>query len=187
MLAGVGRGPLASLLFLQYQCNCSILAGMRPPSYQTRKATPADAVVIASHRRRMFVETGRENSRILDQMSSHFLPWLEKMMLEDRYIGWLTSSEESILAGAGLLILDWPPHPLDPAQDKRGYLLNIFVEPEHRRRKIASRLIELALAEAQRRRIRVISLHSTEAGKSLYQSNGFRRTNEMFYIEPGVR
>ena len=45
-------------------------------------------------------------------------------------------------------------------------------------------LIELALAEARRRRIRVVALHSTDAGRALYESNGFRATNEMFYVEP---
>ena len=88
------------------------------------------------------------------------------------------------VASAGLLILDWPPHPLDPTSEHRGYLLNVYVEPEYRRRKLASHLIEMALAEARRRKIRVVALHSTEEGQRLYESNGFRQTNEMFYVEP---
>jgi ribosomal protein S18 acetylase RimI-like enzyme len=82
------------------------------------------------------------------------------------------------------MILDWPPHPLDPTSSHRGYLLNVYVEPAHRRKHIASHLIELALAEARHRRIRVVALHSTDAGRALYESNGFRATNEMFYVEP---
>jgi ribosomal protein S18 acetylase RimI-like enzyme len=82
------------------------------------------------------------------------------------------------------MILDWPPHPLDPASCHRGYLLNVYVEAEYRRRHLASRLIERALAEARSRRIRVVALHSTEAGRRLYENNGFRSTNEMFYVEP---
>ena len=42
----------------------------------------------------------------------------------------------------------------------------------------------MALAEARRRKIRVVALHSTEEGRRLYESNGFRQTNEMFYVEP---
>ena len=86
--------------------------------------------------------------------------------------------------GAGLLLLDWPPHPLDPVATQRGYLLNVYVEPPFRRRKLASHLIEMALAEARRRRIRVVSLHSTAEARPLYVANGFRTTNEMFYVEP---
>jgi hypothetical protein len=42
----------------------------------------------------------------------------------------------------------------------------------------------VALSEARRRKIRVVALHSTESGRVLYESNDFRRTDEMFYVEP---
>ena len=150
----------------------------------TRTATAADAPLITHHRRRMFVDAGRADNQVLDVMSYHFEPWVAKMINEGKYIGWLTLDGERVVAGAGLLILDWPPHPLDPRSVHRGYLLNVYVEPEYRRRRLASQLIELALAEARRRKIRVVALHSTEEGRRLYESNGFRQTNEMFYVEP---
>jgi ribosomal protein S18 acetylase RimI-like enzyme len=151
--------------------------------YQIRAATPADAAIITHHRRRMFVDAGRQDNRILDVMSEHFKPWVEARLADGRYLGWLTTEGGKVIAGAGLIVLDWPPHPLDPRQDKRGYLLNVYVEPEHRRKKLASHLIDQALAEARKQKIRVVALHSTDAGKPLYESNGFRRTNEMFYVE----
>jgi ribosomal protein S18 acetylase RimI-like enzyme len=152
--------------------------------YQIRAATPADAAVITHHRRRMFVDAGRQDNRVLDVMAEYFKPWVETRLADGRYIGWLTSENGTVVAGAGLIVLDWPPHPLDPRQDKRGYLLNVYVEPEHRRKKLASQLIDQALAEARKQKIRVVALHSTDEGRPLYESNGFRRTNEMFYVEP---
>lgn len=151
---------------------------------ETRTATPDDAKVITHHRRRMFVDAGRADNQVLDVMARNFEPWVAKTIENGRYIGWLTSDGDRVVAGAGLMIHDWAPHPLDPNSSHRGYLLNVYVEPEYRRRKLASHLIELALAEARRRRIRVISLHSTEVAHRLYESNGFRSTNEMFYVEP---
>ena len=44
-------------------------------------------------------------------------------------------------------------------------------------------MIDQALAEARKQKIRVVALHSTDAGEPLYESNGFRRTDEMFYVE----
>lgn len=151
--------------------------------YQIRTATPADAAVITHHRRRMFVDAGRQDNRLLDVMAEHFQPWVEARLADGRYFGWLTTENGAVVAGAGLIILDWPPHPLDPRQDKRGYLLNVYVEPEHRRKRLASKLIDQALAEARKQKIRVVALHSTDEGKPLYESNGFRRTNEMFFVE----
>ena len=171
--------------FLALTLDTGSLAGVYTAGmYQIRTATPADADVITHHRRRMFVDAGRQDNRVLDVMAEHFKPWVEVRLADGRYFGWLTTAEGKVVAGAGLIVLDWPPHPLDPRQDKRGYLLNVYVEPEHRRKKLASHLIDQALAEARRQKIRVIALHSTDAGKPLYESNGFRSTNEMFYVEP---
>jgi ribosomal protein S18 acetylase RimI-like enzyme len=151
---------------------------------KTRMATAADASLITRHRRRMFVDAGRRDDQVLQIMADAHEPWVVKAINEGRYLGWLTEDEGQVVAGAGLLLLDWPPHPLDPRSTVRGYLLNVYVEPSHRRRKLASNLIEMALAEATRRGIRVVALHSTDEGRALYEANGFRPTNEMFYVEP---
>jgi ribosomal protein S18 acetylase RimI-like enzyme len=151
----------------------------------TRAATVADASIITHHRRRMFVDAGRSDNRVLDLMAERFEPWVKEQIEKGGYLGWLAlDNAGAVIGGSGLMILDWAPHPLDPNSSHRGYLLNVYVEPAHRRKHIASQLIELALAEARRRHIRVVALHSTDAGRALYESNGFRATNEMFYVEP---
>jgi GNAT superfamily N-acetyltransferase len=116
-------------------------------------------------------------------MAQAHQPWVAQAIADGRYLGWLSEEDGKVVAGAGLLLLDWPPHPLDPQSSKRGYLLNVYVEPEYRRRHLAANLIEVALAEARRLGIRVVALHSTEEGRRLYESAGFRTTNEMFYVE----
>jgi len=151
---------------------------------RTRPAAASDAPLITSHRRRMFVDAGRRDDQVLKIMAEAHEPWVAKAIAEGRYLGWLTEDDGQVVAGAGLLLLDWPPHPLDPRSTMRGYLLNVYVEPSHRRRKLASNLIDTALAEARRRGIRVVALHSTDEGRALYEASGFRTTNEMFYVEP---
>jgi ribosomal protein S18 acetylase RimI-like enzyme len=151
---------------------------------KTRLAAASDAALITRHRRRMFVDAGRRDDQVLQLMAEANEPWVAAAIADGRYIGWLTEDDGQVVAGAGLLLLDWPPHPLDPRSIHRGYLLNVYVEPEYRRRRLASNLIELALAEARRRGIRVVALHSTEEARRLYEANGFRATNEMFYVEP---
>ncbi len=150
----------------------------------TRLAAAADAALITSHRRRMFVDAGRRDDQILQITAQSHEPWVAQAITDGKYIGWLTEDDGKVVAGAGLLLLDWPPHPLDPRSTHRGYLLNVYVEPGYRRRHLASNLIELALAEARRRGIRVVALHSTDEARRLYEATGFRTTNEMFYVEP---
>ncbi len=150
---------------------------------ETRTATGADAPLISHHRRRMFVDAGRADDKVLDAMSQHFEPWVAKMIDQEKYLGWLTYEGDRVVAGLGLLLLDWPPHMLDPRSCHRAYLLNMYVEPEYRRRKLGSHLMEIALSEARRREIRVVALHATEEGRRLYENIGFRPTNEMFHVE----
>lgn len=150
---------------------------------ETRAATTADATLITAHRRAMFTAMGRSRESILDAMSRNFEPWVTRMIIEGKYAGWITSDEERPIASAGLLVLDWPPHPLDPAGEHRGYLLNVFVEPDYRGRGLAHGLVDLCMAEARRRRLRVVALHTSDAGRPIYEAFGFRATSEMFYVD----
>jgi len=149
---------------------------------ETRSATTADAALIASHRRAMFAAMGGFEEPILDAVRRTSGPWTARMIEEGRYLGWITMDADRPIASAGLLILDWAPHPLDPVGETRAYLLNVFVEPEYRGRGLARGLVELSLAEARRRNIRVISLHASNEGRPLYEKLGFRTTNEMLCV-----
>jgi ribosomal protein S18 acetylase RimI-like enzyme len=151
---------------------------------ETRAATAADAALIAAHRRAMFAEIGGYDGSALDTLGRAAEPWTARMIEAGKYLGWITSDGVLPAASAGLLILDWPPHPLDPTGENRGYLLNVFVESGYRRRGLARELVGLCLSEAARRNIRIVTLHASSAGRPLYENLGFRTTNEMLYAEP---
>jgi ribosomal protein S18 acetylase RimI-like enzyme len=151
---------------------------------QTRAATAADAALLASHRQAMFAAIGGIDQSVLDAVRNASEPWTARMIGEGKYLGWITSEDGRPIASAGMLILDWPPHPFDPSGESRAYLLNVFVEPEYRRRGLARELVALCMAEARRRRIRVVSLHASREGRPLYESLGFRATNEMLSVDP---
>jgi GNAT superfamily N-acetyltransferase len=153
---------------------------------ETRLATIADATLISSHRRAMFEAMGRGTAETLDTMARFFEPWLLPRLGDGRYTGWIISDAATPIASAGLLILEWPPHPLDPTGESRAYLLNVFVESAYRRRGLARELLRLCLAEAHRRGIRIVSLHASDQGRPIYESLGFRAANEMLFIDTSL-
>jgi ribosomal protein S18 acetylase RimI-like enzyme len=53
--------------------------------------------------------------------------------------------------GLGMMVIDWPPYPTHPTQSARGYILNVFVEPERRGRGLARALMDPAMEEARQR------------------------------------
>jgi len=132
----------------------------------------------------MFAAIGGTAQADLDAMTRSFEPWVVRMIAEGRYAGWIVSDGGRPVASAGLFIMDWPPHPFDPENERRGYVLNVYVEPPYRRRGLAHGLTEMCMAEARRRGIRVVTLHASDAGRPVYESMGFKTSREMIYVAP---
>lgn len=77
------------------------------------------------------------------------------------------------------MLIDWPPHPAHPLQDKRGYVLNVYVDPGYRRRGVARRLMQLADDAFAERKVSYIILHATAQATPLYAELGWVATSEM--------
>ena len=152
----------------------------------TRRAAVNDSDLITRHRKAMFADMRDAPEQVLEEMASNFSPWVRRMIADDKYVGWITSDDDRPIASAGLLILDWAPHFLDPACAQRGYILNVFVEPEYRGRGIAKALTTECIAEARRRGIGVIALHASKKGQPVYEKLGFKASNEMLYVLPAA-
>ncbi|MBN3857234.1 GNAT family N-acetyltransferase [Paraburkholderia sp. Ac-20340] len=151
---------------------------------QPRAIHSGDLELVCRHREAMFREAGRD-AATLATMTAHFRTWLAPRLADGRYFGFVLNEAEAEadtdapVAGIGLMEIDWPPHPAHPDQDRRGYVLNVYVEPHARRRGLARQLMELADAEFARRGIRYAILHSTEQGRDLYRQLGWGGTTEM--------
>ena len=145
-----------------------------PSGYTLRLATPADAALISAQREAMFTDMGTRYTEAVAQ----FAPWVQRHLGAGTYLGWLVEAEGEVVAGAGLLFLDWPPHFTSP-EPLRGYLLNVYTHPAHRGYGLARALTELAIAETRRRGIRILALHASEYGRPIYERLGFVPTNEM--------
>jgi GNAT superfamily N-acetyltransferase len=95
------------------------------------------------------------------------------------YRAWLVSAPDgSIAAGAGLWLMDWPPHMIGKGA-RRGNIVNVYTESSFRRRGLARLLMETALAWCRENGVDTVILHASPAGKSLYEGIGFKATNEM--------
>ena len=144
----------------------------------TREITLADLDLICRHREEMFREAGRPEST-LAAMAMPFRDWLAQRLTDRRYFGFVVEDNGQAVAAIGLMEIDWPPHPTHPTDDRRGYVLNLFVEPTHRRRGIALDLLEKSEREFAQRGIGFAVLHTTDLGRALYERNGWKPTTEM--------
>lgn len=140
-----------------------------------------DAELIGQQRRRMFVDAGQPDDERMAGMVLEFVPWLRGKLADDKYVGWLASADGSVVGGAGLWLMEFPPHFLDTAP-VRAYLLNFYTAPEFRGRGLASSLLDRCIEEARLRGCEVVSLHASRFGRPIYEKKGFRQNNEMLLL-----
>jgi GNAT superfamily N-acetyltransferase len=112
-------------------------------------------------------------------MTVAFRQWVAPRLKDGSYFGYIAEEGGAAVAGIGLMIIDWPPHPSHPQEDKRGYVLNVFVEPAQRGRGLARTLMQLGEAEIARRGVSFAILHATRMGRPLYEKIGWAQTSEM--------
>jgi GNAT superfamily N-acetyltransferase len=148
------------------------------PDIAIRTAKLADMPALIRHRRRMFEDMGEGDVATLDAMCKGAEEYFAKALKDGSYRGWLAEEEGRIIGGGGIVISPWPASPLD-AQPRRAMILNIYTEPEYRRRGIARRLMQVILDWLRQEEFSTVALHASNEGRALYESLGFQPTNEM--------
>jgi len=149
-----------------------------PEGFAIRRASTADLDTLVSHRRAMFHDMGYNDEVALDSMSAKFRVWLLEHMNAGDYQAWLASAPDgSIAAGAGLWLMDWPPHMI--GKGRRGNILNVYTNENFRRRGLARQLMEVVVQWCRKNDIDTVILHASATGKGLYEAMGFAPTNEM--------
>ena len=146
--------------------------------YIYRHITDRDVELICNHRERMFLEAGHAQER-LTVMTRHYRPWLEVQLSASSYFGYVALEGDLAIGSVGWMMIDWPPHPLHPEQPRRGYVLNLFVEPTHRGKGVGGELMSHVDAEFQAQGIQYSILHSTASARGMYEKFGWSGTSEM--------
>jgi GNAT superfamily N-acetyltransferase len=147
-------------------------------SHTLRPVDTGDLELICRHRHEMFKASGREEA-LLAPMTAAFRPWLEPRLKAGDYFGWIAEIDGTPAGGLGMMVLDWPPHPSHPSEAARGYILNVYVEPEHRGKGIAGALMRQAMAEAKARGLQYMILHATKMARPMYERLGWGQTAEL--------
>lgn len=143
-----------------------------------RLVTPADLKTICRHRHLMFEEAGSMDN-VLAEAAQPFEHWLKARLASGAYFGFIAEEEGQPVAGIGLMTIDWPPHPLHPQDDRRGYILNLYVEKSHRGQGLAKRLMEKADKAFEARGVQYAILHPTDMAKPIYEKLGWKTSGEM--------
>ena len=158
--------------------------------FSIRRARVEDAPVIAWHRARMFQDMGMVSPAAFDGFVNEARLWTERALASGEYLGWLGTPKDqpgAIAGGAGVQLRQVAPHPFRPpradafAKGRHAIVLNVFTEPEWRRRGLAQLLMHEILRWSRDEQLDRLVLHASDEARALYERLGFELTNEMRY------
>ncbi len=121
---------------------------------------------------------GVNDAASLDAMAAAATVTIRSGLVDGSYRGWLAENGGDVVAGGGLVIFNYQPSPSEPVA-RRASILNMYTEPEYRRRGLARQLMRAMLAWCREQGFHAVSLQASEDGRALYESLGFMPTNEM--------
>ena len=156
--------------------------------FSIRRARVEDAPVIALHRARMFQDMGELSPAAFGELREKTDAWTRRALASGEYVGWLGSPAHQpgmIAGGAGVQLRRVAPHPSrsprkrEIAEGRHAIVLNVFTEPEWRRRGLALLLMQEILRWTREEQLDRLVLHATAPARPLYECLGFVMTNEM--------
>jgi GNAT superfamily N-acetyltransferase len=153
-------------------------------AYRIRPATVEDAATIARHRVRMFQDMGEINDAASPRLLSTSASAIAVALKNGTYLGWLATDDHAgVIGGAGVHVKPQLPRPTHDgsavAISPVPLVVNVYTEPEWRRRGIARALLTALLEWARSERVDRVLLHASAHARELYKSLGFVSTNEM--------
>lgn len=144
-----------------------------------RNANLGDLNHIVHHRQAMFKEMGFRDPAVLVQVEESSREYFSEALRTGTYKAWVAEDANgSAVGGGGIVIANWPGYPGENLA-KRAWILNMYTEPEARRRGVAQKLLKVIIEWCRAAGFRSVSLHASPAGRPLYEATGFEPTNEM--------
>jgi len=154
--------------------------------FAVRLAIAADIPILARQRVTMFRDMGKLRAALEEPLERATLAYMTDALPRGEYLAWVAESAgptPSIVGGAGVQLRSILPRPREDVTGvelgPEAIVLNVYVEPEWRRRGLGEALMRALLDDLARRSIRRVVLHAAADGRRLYERLGFVPTNEM--------
>jgi GNAT superfamily N-acetyltransferase len=108
---------------------------------------------------------GPHRSQVADYLATH--------VDSDAYRLFVAEENGHIVGMGGLVVVDRPPHPRS-RRSGEGFIVNVYTLPRWRGRGVGRTIMDALVAEGRRLRLRRVYLRTSDEGRSLYESMGFR-------------
>jgi GNAT superfamily N-acetyltransferase len=154
------------------------------PELRIRLATANDIPTLVHHRVAMFRDMGELTQRAEQPLTEASETFFRSTVASGEYLAWLALAPDTsgrVVAGAGLWLRPMIPRPFAHgiAQGVEALIVNVYTEPEWRRRGLAALLMRHLLDYTREHQVVRVLLHASKEGRALYEAMGFVPTTEM--------
>ncbi len=142
--------------------------------FNIQYATLKDAELLVEHRLSMWRDIYPERITPAAGTEGRTLEWIREKLSSGKLIGLIAKTEEGKVAGSGCIwIREQPPLPFSQFLEV-PYLMSLYTENAFRRRGAARLIVETAITWCKAHGYDRVNLDASEAGKSLYETLGFK-------------
>ncbi len=147
--------------------------------FNIQYATLDDTEILVKHRLSLWCDIHPERVMSATGTEERTLEWIREKLSSDKLVGFIAKTEEGEVAGSGCIwIREQPPLPISRFLEV-PYLMSLYTEKEFRRRGVARLIVETGIAWCRAHGYDRVNLDASEAGKSLYETFGFKPGHSM--------
>jgi GNAT superfamily N-acetyltransferase len=136
----------------------------------------------------MFQDMGDVSRDAFEILRAKARARLKEWLDSGDYVGWLATpadQPEMVVGGAGVQLQPILPRPVNPStvgEGRQGTVVNVFTEPQWRRRGVAGLLMKEIITWSKDEHLDRLLLHASDEGRSVYERLGFIPGNEMRFV-----
>jgi ribosomal protein S18 acetylase RimI-like enzyme len=135
-----------------------------------RKAEEKDISQLIELRKIQLIDEGLTPINNIDM---ELRKYFKSSLNDGSLISWIAEENDKIIATSGICYYQLPPSYSNPT-GKNAYVTNMYTKNEYRRKGIALKLLKLVVEEARVRGDKIVRLHASKQGKSIYERFGFK-------------
>ena len=141
-----------------------------------RLATLDDVPALVELRKKQLIDEGLLPVSLQMDIDTELADYFTTAIADGTFISWVMENDGEVIATSGVCFYALPPNYSNPS-GRTAYITNMYTKPEYRRKGIAAELLYMVIEEAKTRGYKVIRLHTSEYGKSIYLKAGFADTD----------
>lgn len=142
-----------------------------------KRATLEDIDILTTTRIQVLRAANRlSEDTDMSEVEKQSYNYYQKALSDGTHIAYLVFDKDRFVGAGGVSFFQVMPTYHNPSGNK-AYIMNMYTNPEYRRRGIAYKMLDMLIRDTKSRGITAISLEATDMGRPLYEKYGFIKMN----------